>query len=200
MNIMKSCAVCNEQFNDGVQCGSCKNHLDFKCASISESGWRRLGIDRRAQWKCSACRMGSPSVSTLSPEPAASLDTILREIRDMKLQLAGLPTLIEDIRLIRGEITDLKLSFNQANIKIDEFSARVVELESKASNFMKLEEKVIALQSDLTSMKLELASYEQRSRLNNVEIKGVPVKKQENLFTIVDAIGRKINYNCQKPK
>lgn len=51
---------------------------------------------------------------------------------------------------------------------------------------------------DLDRMRFEFATQEQRSRLNNIEIKAIPTKKGENLFAIIDAIGRKVNYSCQK--
>ncbi|KAH9634754.1 hypothetical protein HF086_013614 [Spodoptera exigua] len=103
---MKTCASCNERFNDGVQCSSCKKYLDFSCASMTEVGWKKLGADRRAQWKCPACRVSSPTL--LSPQPTASLDTVLSEIREMKHQLLDLPTLVNDLRSIKDELSDLK--------------------------------------------------------------------------------------------
>lgn len=137
---MKTCAVCSEQFNDGVQCGSCKKFMDFTCASVSKSGWRRLGTDRRAQWKCPNCRLSSPAFN--NPETPASLDTILSEIRDMKRQLQTLPTIIDDIRIIKDELTDLKTTCDSSRDKLGEFNTRLVELETKASQFDILQETV----------------------------------------------------------
>ncbi|XP_047035820.1 uncharacterized protein LOC124641695 [Helicoverpa zea] len=192
---MKTCAACNVQFNDGVQCGGCKQHLDFGCANISEAGWRRLGANRMAQWKCPTCRMSSPAVP--APEPA-SLETILSEIRDMKRQLLSLPTLVDDIRVIKDELAELKITCEGTSGRLDEFDTRLAEVELKASELGKLQETVNCLQADLARSKYELATYEQRSRLNNVEIKGVPVRKDENLFSIIEAIGQKVNYTCPK--
>ncbi|XP_026729543.1 uncharacterized protein LOC113495137 [Trichoplusia ni] len=62
----------------------------------------------------------------------------------------------------------------------------------------KLQESINCLQTDIAKIKFEFASQDQRSRLNNVEIKGVPLKKDENLFSIFDSISRKIKYNCPK--
>lgn len=70
--------------------------------------------------------------------------------------------------------------------------------ETKASEFEKVKDTVSILETELASTKLELSTHDQRSRLNNVEIKGVPLKKDENLFSIVDAISRKISYSCPK--
>lgn len=192
---MKTCAACNVQFSDGVQCGSCRKHLDFGCANISESGWRKLGTTRMAQWKCPTCRSSSPAM--LTPEPA-SLETILSEIRDMKVQLQNLPTLVGDLRVIKEELAELKITWEGASGRLDDFDTRLAEVEAKASGLSNLQETVNNLQTDLARAKYELTSYEQRSRLNNVEIKGVPVRKDENLFSIIEIIGRKINYSCPK--
>lgn len=192
---MKTCAACNTPFNDGVQCGSCRKHLDFGCANISEAGWRKLGAARMAQWKCPACRTSSPAV--LTPEPA-SLETILCEIRDMKRQLLNLPTLVDDVRVIKEELAELKSTCDGTSGKLDELGTRLEEVESKVAELDKLQETVIGLQTDLARMKFDLSNYEQRSRLNNVEIKGVPIKKDENLYSIIEAIGRKVHYSCAK--
>ncbi|KAJ8728493.1 hypothetical protein PYW07_006189 [Mythimna separata] len=192
---MKTCAACNVQFNDGVQCGGCKKHLDFACAHISEAGWRKLGAIRMAQWKCPTCRSSSPAAP--APEPV-SLETVLSEIRDMKRQLINLPTLIDDIRLIKDDLSELRMTCESTNGKFEEIDSRLAEVEAKVSEFDKLQDTVSCLQSDLARVKFELSAHDQRSRLNNVEIKGVPVKKDENLFCIIESIGRKVNYSCSK--
>ncbi|KAL4702319.1 hypothetical protein ACJJTC_006925 [Scirpophaga incertulas] len=128
------CAECETEFNDGVQCGMCKRHLDFVCANISETGYRKLGVERRATWKCPQCKL-APSSPIPSADTAGVLNSILNELRDVKLQLASLPTLIED---------------------------------------------------------------EQRSRLNNVEVKGVPLKPGENLFSIAEALTKAVGYSFPK--
>ncbi|CAG5041580.1 unnamed protein product [Parnassius apollo] len=48
--------------------------------------------------------------------------------------------------------------------------------------------------SEIVALKKELATKEQWSRLNNVEIKGVPLKRDENLFSIVDNICTQVGY------
>lgn len=106
--------------------------------------------------------------------------------------------LVEDIRSIKTELTELKTSCDYSSDKLDEFSSRLVPVKTKASELERLQETVNLLKADLLKTQLELASNEQRSRLNNVEIKGVPLKKDENLFSIVDAISSKIKYSCPK--
>ena len=201
---MKTCAACNVQFNDGVQCGSCRKHLDFVCANISETGWRKLGANRMAQWKCPTCRTSSPAAPSAPAATAApatepvSLETVLNEIRGMKRQLTSLPTLVDDIRLIKDELSEVRLTCEATNGKFEEIGSRLAEVEAKVSELEKLHNTVNSLQSDLAKAKFEISAHDQRSRLNNIEIKGVPVGKDENLFSVVEAIGRKVNYNFSK--
>ncbi|KOB68313.1 Uncharacterized protein OBRU01_18422, partial [Operophtera brumata] len=126
------CSACGNAFNDGVQCGVCKKHLDFGCAQLSEIGWRKLGSERRAAWKCPACRSLSPAPAAPAgaPEPA-SLETVLREVRDMRRQLIGLPTLIEDVKSIKDELKDLKSSCDFMNGRLDDFTTRVADMEKR---------------------------------------------------------------------
>lgn len=96
------CDLCDENFNDGFQCASCKKQLDFRCASISEASWRKLGADRTAAWKCPSCRITLPSPS------AAEQASLLNEIRDLKRELSMSPSLKEDMHRIKEELEELR--------------------------------------------------------------------------------------------
>lgn len=92
----------------------------------------------------------------------------------------------------------MKSTCECTNLKLEEYGSRLAAVETKINEFEKLQDVITCLQTDVAKLKFDLASQEQRSRLNNVEIKGVSTKKGENLFSIVDAIGRRVSYNCQK--
>lgn len=195
---MKTCALCSISFSDGVQCAKCRKYLDFGCAGISENGWRRLGSDRRSAWKCPSCRISSPAPSPVkTPEPA-SIETILYEIRDIKVQLAGLPSLFESIKTITAELNDLRASHDFNCSQLDDFSSKLTRLETRVVTLENLQDSVRSLQSDVEIIKSELSATDQRSRLNNIEVKGIPLKKNENLFSIVDKISDKINYSLHR--
>ncbi|XP_013163133.1 PREDICTED: uncharacterized protein LOC106114452 [Papilio xuthus] len=197
---MKTCGICSVQFNDGAKCGICKKQLDFGCSNITESGWRKLGAERRAQWKCPDCRPSSPTVpaSALEPSVSASLDVILSEIRDIRRQLVNLPTLVDDIKTIKVELSELKTFTEFSSSRLDDFQTKLAELEATVSSTEGLRDSMNAIQTDMAKLQFKLASDDQRSRLNNVEIKGIPVKSNENLFSIMESISREIKYNCPK--
>lgn len=190
------CKVCNVEFNDGVQCSGCKNHLDFSCASISESTWRKYGAERKAQWKCSSCRAPPSAIS--APAETVSLESIMKELKEMKSQMTTLTGLKEDMRSIKNELSELKDTCVYSSGKLDDLSGRLSGVETRVADLEKLQNCISVLQSDLMQVKIELSAHDQRSRLNNVEIKGVPLKKDENLFSVVEEISRKVN--CAIPK
>lgn len=192
------CASCQSDFNDGVQCASCRKQLDFGCAQITEAGWRKLGADRRAAWKCFSCRSLSPvPPPPVSPEPT-SLDEILKEVRDLKRQLAGMPSLLRDVKTIKEELVDLKSSCEFMGSRLEDFSNRIAEVESKVSRVDKMQESMNCLETTVADLKQQLSVADQRSRLNNVEIKGVPLKKDENLFSVIEAISKELDVNLPK--
>ncbi|KOB68632.1 Zinc finger DNA binding protein [Operophtera brumata] len=68
----------------------------------------------------------------------------------------------------------------------------------RVTSVEQLQATVVSLETDVSSLKSQLSASEQRSRLNNVEIKGVPLKKDENLFSIVEVICKATNYSFPK--
>lgn len=190
------CAACGLNFTDGVQCGACQKHLDYNCALISEAGWRKLGADRRAAWKCYSCKGLSPKPAA-SPEPSP-LDEIMKEIREIKRQLIGVPSLLEDVKSIKNELTELKASCDFLGSRMDIFSTKITDIETRVSKVENLQPTIGVLEKEVAELKAQVSAADQRSRLNNVEIKGVPVRKDENLFSIVEAISKESNFSFLK--
>ncbi|CAH0405357.1 unnamed protein product [Chilo suppressalis] len=190
------CAVCDASFNDGVQCGACKKYLDFNCANITETGYRKLGPERRLAWKCPQCKLSRSS----SPSPGGDsvLETILSEIRDMKHQLSSLPTLVEDVKCIKRELEDLKSSCDFNSAKLDEQELRISDLENRVSGIVIVQSSFNSAANEITALKKELALKEQWARLNNVEIKGVPMKSGENLFELAESLTVAVGYSFPK--
>ncbi|KAI5631715.1 hypothetical protein NE865_15569 [Phthorimaea operculella] len=129
---------------------------------------------------------------------AASIESVLKEIKDIKQQLVGLPSLIQDVRSIKKDIKDLKDACEFNSKSITEHSTRISALENKVSEIEALKVNLDAALSEITSLKTDLSEKEQRSRLNNVEIKVIPVKQTENLFTIAEEIGQAVQFNIAK--
>lgn len=184
------CASCNNHFTDGVYCNGCKRDLDFGCALISEAGYRKLGPDRRAQWRCPQCKIASPKPAVADQ---VTLETVLKELREQKVLLSKLPELVNDVKSIKNEISELKLACEFNSAKLDEFESRIATVENKVTTIQQSQNNVSS--EEIASLRKDNAHREQWSRLNNVEVKGVPMRNTENLFTITEKISTAMGYS-----
>lgn len=83
---------------------------------------------------------------------------------------------------------------------MEEFSARVEGVESRVTCLEASLTDLVHMRSQIDACHRNDMIRDQLSRLNNVEIKGVPLKKTENLFDVVEKIGSCINYKVAKPQ
>lgn len=213
---MPKCAVCKSSILDSAYCATCTNHYGFCCSTITEAGYRRLGAERKATWKCAKCKLNSTptiSVSTDPPSPlpvtpvrimdseestGTSIDTLLHEIRDVKSKVSGLPSLLEEVRDIKKEISDLKLSCEFNHVTLTDHANRISKLEIEVSQVQSMQDSLDAACNEISALKSNLADNDQRLRLNNIEIKGLPESKNENLFTIFEKICKTIGHEVSK--
>lgn len=190
--------MCNKSFRDGAQCGSCSKYLDFDCANTTETAYRKMNADRKAAFKCPSCKNPSSSPVVKIPDQDDKLDAVLRELREMKQKLAGLPALIEEVKLVRTELAVVQSSCDFTTAKLDECFARVSNLESSIPALTDMQQGYNSMCAEVSRLKDELSARDQWSRLNNIEIKGVPFRKQENLFDIVEKLAGVIDYRFPK--
>lgn len=189
---MFSCGRCNSEFNDGALCSLCQRYFDFPCAGITESNYRRLGKNKSI-WKCPQCKSGNTVQSGqeeggLSPT-AVTLEKLHEQLLNITAQLAPLQHLKEDVKAIKSDIAEFKDSLQFAHESISKFSERIDTLETNINQLQKLADTVPMLQADITRLNSDKHERDQWMRMNNVEIKGVPIKTNENLFDIALKLG-----------
>jgi hypothetical protein len=197
-----NCFICNCTTNDGVQCSVCKKHLCYSCGGITESGYRKLGSDRRGAWKCPQCKLAPISVPSpkrsISSTEAASLELVLTEIRDMKRQIANLCAVVDEFKELKREVSELKASSEFTSGKLDEYEVKFTDIERKISEVSKLQHVVMSTQNAVAQLTANVEAAEQWARQSNVEVRGVPLKKDENLFSIVEGVGKTTGYPIMK--
>lgn len=197
------CFSCKCVTSDGVQCSGCKQHRCYPCGGISEAGYRKLGPDRRASWKCHQCKLSmtpaSSSMNSATPTTeSASLELVLSELRDVKRQIASLCSVVDDIKELKNEVSELKKSCQFASAKLDDYEVKFAKVDSKISEISNMQVVVTSTQSAVAGLKDQIEAMEQWSRLSNVEIRGVPFKKDENLFSVIDSIGKATGFQIQR--
>ncbi|CAG9136280.1 unnamed protein product [Plutella xylostella] len=187
------CADCDHDFTDGAQCGACKKHYDFKCAGVAESSYRKM---KRLSWRCIACSRGhsSPTVQRVQP----SLEDIMDKLNKLTDQLAPLSALIEDMKCVKQEIQEVKSSCSFMSSQLDDFVNKLKLIDGRVKDLEATKVELATTKEQLLSIQRSLLAKDQWSRANNVEIKGVPMKKTENLFKLVEAISTHVNYDFPK--
>ncbi|CAB3260872.1 unnamed protein product [Arctia plantaginis] len=206
---MFTCKRCDTETRDGVTCSLCEGRFDFPCAGITEAGWRKLG-DRKATWKCGSCKAlaaASPRTNTLKAS-STDADTILSELKRLTTQMEALPILVSsvkaiqqelsELKMIKAEFADMKSSIEFVHGSIETLSNRVSSLEEELDSMKKTKQEMSILREQVDKLESLHRETEQRSRLNNIEIKGVPMSNSENLFTIITKIGDVIGCHITK--
>lgn len=190
---MVRCARCSEDSMDVIQCNICKNNFDFQCSGITEAGYRKLGSDRQASWRCPNCKIGNIPAGKQdigSPKPV-TLDDVMKEINSVKLTLAPLMDVMADIKVIKTDMNNLRSN-------VDQFTSKLNDLDERLKTVEKAQDEVRQLKAHISKLEEDLNNNNQWLRLNNVEIRGVPLKDKENLFEIVTKIGSKIQHPIMK--
>lgn len=136
------------------------------------------------------------------------MDGIYSELKRLSTQMELLPSLAASIKAVqkqlaelksmRAEFSELKGSVEFFHESIKEVSARVAGLEQEVVELNKTKEDVRTLEKRCMKFETYHHDNEQRFRMNNIEVKGVPLLSSENLFHILAKIGEKIN--CQIPR
>lgn len=199
---MFKCKRCGSEFRDGVQCTACLNRYDFPCAGITESGYRKLG-DRKSVWRCSACKSASPS-----PGRIPEMECILNELKFLSAQITTMPVLVENVKKIQEElselkamktdISDVKTSLEFVHQSVATLTSKIESLDEEVQSLRSAKEEIASLQQRVTQLEKRANEDEQRSRLNNIEIKGVPFTRSENLYEHMFKIGELINCKVAK--
>lgn len=136
------------------------------------------------------------------------MEVIMSELKSLTSTVSNLPELVKsvkaikeelmDLKKIKSEISSMKSSLDFVHSSVDDLNGKVLKIEKEVQNFQKTMEEVSSLRHRVESLEQIVRDNEQRSRLNNIEIKGVPYSKSEDLYTILNQIGKKIDCNIAK--
>ena len=150
-----------------------------------------------------------PAVGTpWTPLHLSDLAGVMRELKRLSAQMASLPDIVADIKAIKTDLSDLKsMKSELAEVKnsvdfvhqaVESLSSRISEVDRELQGLRRTKDDLITLQQRIEKIESAIHENEQRSRLNNIEIKGVPFSPSENLFSIVSKIGDLVKCSISK--
>ncbi|KAJ2954751.1 hypothetical protein O0L34_g3054 [Tuta absoluta] len=218
-----NCIECNDPVNDGVECSACHGVLHFgnSCSGLAESTYRRMGANR-STWRCAQCRNASYTSNSTGTQPQQGIAEVLQEIKlfradfgtvqsdiaNLKSNIETCTSTVRDLdtkcckmesrfTAIEDRLIAVENNFDPINVEIKNTSSIAQSLSTRVStleNAPNSTENYFLIKNELTDLKKVLEAKDQWSRMNNIEIKGIPAKKNENLVSLVCEIGKIINY------
>ncbi|KAG7310500.1 hypothetical protein JYU34_003287 [Plutella xylostella] len=188
------CSKCKDVVTDAVVCGVCHGTLHFNCAGVAETSYRRMGAEKKAAWRCIACRSApaQPATSTLAEMPA--ITELISEIKAFRAEFTAVKA---DISSASIGIQNLNTKWNEMESRFSNLEDRLVIMETKMATVSKLELDLKTANETINKLQIENNSRDQYARMNNLEISGVPVNKGENLINILHSICAKVGITMQ---
>lgn len=182
---MVKCSVCkvniaNKQLK--IECSDCGGVSHANCVNLSKSDVEYI-LEEKQIWRCSSCsksKRESMALETSLDEGKASMMEVISMLNEAK----------EDRKRLENE---LGKSLNSCHEKIEEnmklIESQTKRLEEYFNKTEQLTEENKSLKVRVNSLEEKIEDNEQYSRLNCVEIQGVPMENNENIIETVKKIG-----------
>lgn len=196
-----NCSRCMLPVSDAVSCSSCRGNLHYACAGVAETTYRKMSADKKAAWRCVTCRRSpTPDPDTMSGENQSShgiptgtpsnemqqgFATVLKKIDDLRADFSSLKS---DVGQCKDGIKNIETKMNNMETRFSDLEDRVATLEKKGDLVSKLRVDLNTATSIISTLQEHCDTREQYSRMNNIELSGLPFSKGENLISILQNI------------
>ncbi|XP_039288954.1 uncharacterized protein LOC120352444 [Nilaparvata lugens] len=175
-----SCKICFKSVRSGhnfdkVACGVCSGLVHTTCAGLDANDVKYM-TDNNQIWRCRECNLERrKSMSSEAPVTTVSVSS-----------------LSDVISLLRKIETDLGNSLEACHAEIKELKERQEtrneKFETCLNTIETLTRRVVSLEKENIQLKERVEDLEQYSRVNMVEIRGLPQQTNENLTSMVCSI------------
>lgn len=205
------CDACKQDItsNRSINCTLCEKNYHPICVNVTLDSTRQYD-----NWVCPSCRSKTPRTDN-SNTPACSSATPAEQVvsrvntqsRAYKRMAIGSPSrdglegsvsyseLVTEIRLMRSDMAEVKLTLgklfdgmDKCNARLDLFEERIAALEQNSSQ-------VADMNAVMCSLKDQLNQQSQAGMRNEIEIIGVEETINENLHHIAMVAATKIGVN-----
>lgn len=186
------CKVCCRNINARnakAQCTDCQGSFHASCINMTEDDVKFIQSQNEV-WRCDDCKKKKRESlrleSAIETQGASNEDVIklLQEMRaESKRQIDHLETeLGKSVENCHAKIGDLLTKFNEQSEIMKNFEGRFEVVIQENTN----------LKAKVKSLEVRLDEMEQYSRVNCLEINGVPEAENENTYDVVQAVGHSL--------
>lgn len=203
------CGKCIEVLKpeDLIKCNSCNGTFHYACVGMNETEFKKILPMNKIKWKCPSCKSGkknsnnSPAIPRSECSSSHSIINIdansIMEHIDTKFD--ALQSAIDSLK------TDVNSQLTKLSTKVSEWESKINGLASTMSSFnvqisnlkdenVKLKQELDDLRSNMNDISESNHRNEQWVRRSNIQINGVPEKKNENLLSLVKNLALKCNF------
>lgn len=182
---MSKCATCSSGINKqkpGISCaGRCKKAFHASCVKIPIEFLKLMDVPGHS-WRCGDCADNSANILNEDiPTTSGSNDLIciMKSIQD-------------DLKNLNSKYDTLLESVTFCSDKLTNFENALTKLDGRVSTIEKIAKENMSMRNDIKLLSNRVDQFEQYTRVNNLEIQGVPEKTGENVYTIIETIGNTV--------
>lgn len=185
-----TCGKCEKAFTESdvsAKCTECRLPFHAKCTRVGSS--QSFTKSKNKSLKCDSCADEQKSNSSVrSNETEEDKGSILEAIRQLKVDInknidEKINKVLSSVNALQGEIKSLKQVVSKLESDHDKLSARCGKLEQD-------KEELTGVVRDLQQ---RLNDSEQHSRSSNIEVVGLPVTPNENIYDCLQHIADALN-------
>lgn len=155
---------------DGVRCHGCQSVYHFVCAGISESTQRKKGYKAKEAWRC-AQRCRKPTPEQFSDDDDGAQALALASIKD--------PDLKTIFSFLTSKMSQFEKTCKFVCDRYDELLEKNKALDEKLKAVVKEKDE------EIRELKATINENNQYERKNNIEIYGLEVKDEEDVYALV---------------
>jgi len=158
--------------------------------------FKRMGADKQAKWKCDGCVEESSSHSSqTSATGRGDENIILKHMETMQKTItaeitAQISKVDQNVNSLRTDIIALKSTLEEANTKIAHLDE---ENDTRKAEVADLKRENAGLIDEVNDLKNQIQDLQQYSRINNLEIAGIPSTQGEDVYDILSRLAGIIN-------
>ncbi|XP_044760365.1 uncharacterized protein LOC123317820 [Coccinella septempunctata] len=172
-----SCGTPVSRSKPAVRCFLCVNEAHLNCLGIPSDVLRTSGRGGGMKWVCDGCCTGDKEV------PRNNHNNNI----DIKLD-----KIMSDLTAITSQQAKFMDSLNFYGNKIDDFELKMAIFEDINSKLHKHDAELNTLVDENTDIRRELIILQQQLKSKNLDVIGIPERKNENILTIVEKIASKL--------
>lgn len=183
----ENCIVCESKASgrSSIRCGLCSgvSHLICIKPPIPSELLKFPGF----LYKCTSCSDDTNHIK-FGDKPSTSdscMSKLMETLNNLNSKIDHLQT---DLNVVKNQQKSLTESLEFYGNKIDDFTKKIMDFETKMKIIPKLESNVISATFNLNNLQDEVDQIQQQARMKNLEINGIPESSNENLSATVNHI------------